>query len=193
MKTLLFSFMLLLAVPLSTNCQSERVYICTGSSSKVYHRTSYCRGLNNCRASVKAVSKATAVQMGRVPCKICYWYSGVCGDSFCVCCWPRRSVWSGTLRWDNGALLPVPELRHSWASLVGWRPCCINATNSCPHDLNRAWARFNVLSCLCDSAVIAAVPWGVYAFLLICWSGRQSKSLRIFSLACQSTDQSRSM
>lgn len=77
MKTLLFSFMLLLAVPLSTNCQSERVYICTGSSSKAYHRTSYCRGLNNCRASVKAVSKATAVQMGRVPCKICYWYSGV--------------------------------------------------------------------------------------------------------------------
>lgn len=112
MKTLLFSFMLLLAVPFSTNCQSERVYICTGSSSKAYHRTSYCRGLNNCRASVKAVSKATAVQMGRVPCKICYWYSGVCGDSFCyfVCAW--RVAWYGpkSISSEIFMSLPIPSM-----------------------------------------------------------------------------------
>lgn len=48
------------------------VYICTGSSSKRYHRTTECKGLSNCKGEVKKITKAYAEQKGRTPCKLCY-------------------------------------------------------------------------------------------------------------------------
>lgn len=50
----------------------ERVYVCTGPMSKCYHRHSDCYGLENCSASVRAVSLQDARQMGRRPCRFCY-------------------------------------------------------------------------------------------------------------------------
>ena len=50
----------------------ERVYVCTGPMSQCYHRDSDCYGLENCSASVRAVSLQEARQMGRRPCKLCY-------------------------------------------------------------------------------------------------------------------------
>ncbi len=52
--------------------KSETVYICTGPSSKRYHKTSRCRGLNRCSGEVISVSKSKAEAQGKTPCKICY-------------------------------------------------------------------------------------------------------------------------
>lgn len=48
------------------------VYICTGGSSKRYHKTNKCKGLRNCGGRIIAISKAEAEDMGRTPCQICY-------------------------------------------------------------------------------------------------------------------------
>lgn len=51
---------------------SGNVYICTGGSSKKYHSTPDCRGLNNCQGSIRQISLQKAKEMGRTACKICY-------------------------------------------------------------------------------------------------------------------------
>lgn len=79
MKKLIFILlcsMLLGAVPAPTsNLPAEQnptyVYICTGSSSVAYHSHPNCKGLRNCKASVKKVTMAEAERMNRRPCKIC--------------------------------------------------------------------------------------------------------------------------
>lgn len=48
------------------------VYICTGGSSKRYHKTNKCKGLRNCGGRIIAISQADAEDMGRTPCQICY-------------------------------------------------------------------------------------------------------------------------
>ena len=48
------------------------VYICTGGSSKRFHRTTRCRGLDNCKGSVIKVTLAEAKKKHRTPCKLCY-------------------------------------------------------------------------------------------------------------------------
>lgn len=48
------------------------VYICTGGSSKRYHKTDECWGLNSCEAKIKEVSEGYAISIGRTRCKICY-------------------------------------------------------------------------------------------------------------------------
>lgn len=48
------------------------VYICTGGSSKRYHKTDRCKGLDNCKGTIKKVTLAYAEDKGRTPCKICY-------------------------------------------------------------------------------------------------------------------------
>ena len=50
----------------------KTVYICTGKSSKCYHSSSSCRGLNRCSGTIKSISLEKAKRMGRRPCKICY-------------------------------------------------------------------------------------------------------------------------
>lgn len=52
--------------------QSVMVYICTGGSSKRYHNTSSCRGLNKCSGNIIKITVEKARGMGRTPCQICY-------------------------------------------------------------------------------------------------------------------------
>ncbi len=51
---------------------NNRVYICTGPQSRRYHRSPYCRGLNNCSYDIEAVDVETAEDKDRTPCGICY-------------------------------------------------------------------------------------------------------------------------
>lgn len=44
------------------------VFICTGSSSKRYHYKKNCRGLSACKAAIRSVSKANAIEFGRTLC-----------------------------------------------------------------------------------------------------------------------------
>lgn len=52
--------------------KSETVYICTGPSSKRYHKSNHCKGLRRCSGEVISVSKSKAVAQGKTPCKICH-------------------------------------------------------------------------------------------------------------------------
>lgn len=67
MKHLLIVIVLLL-LPAS----NQKVYICTGSSSRCYHKTSTCYGLNNCKGEIKKITLEEAQRMGRRECGICY-------------------------------------------------------------------------------------------------------------------------
>ena len=61
------------AQPAGTTSNDEtQVYICTGPSSKRYHRTSTCKGLVKCSKEVKKVTKSYAESKGKTPCKMCY-------------------------------------------------------------------------------------------------------------------------
>ena len=77
-KAILFTAALLLgqmffAQPAGTTSMDEaQVYICTGPSSKKYHRKSTCKGLKNCSKEVKRVTMSEATGKGRTPCKWCY-------------------------------------------------------------------------------------------------------------------------
>lgn len=50
---------------------NEVVYVCTGKSSKRYHKNSDCRGLAKCSGTIESVSVSTAKNSGKTPCKIC--------------------------------------------------------------------------------------------------------------------------
>lgn len=56
----------------STNSKAEMVYICTGPKSKVYHKSSNCKGLNSCSREINKVTLDKAKSMNRRACKICY-------------------------------------------------------------------------------------------------------------------------
>lgn len=56
----------------SDRSDGYNVYICTGGSSRKYHRTKNCKGLSNCGGTIEAVSLDYAEDMGRTPCRICY-------------------------------------------------------------------------------------------------------------------------
>jgi hypothetical protein len=47
------------------------VYICQGSASYAYHVSSRCEGLAWCTRSVKPMTRAAAVKLGRRPCGRC--------------------------------------------------------------------------------------------------------------------------
>ena len=48
------------------------VYMCTGPSSKRYHKTDKCKGLVKCSKEVVKVEKSYAESKGKTPCKMCY-------------------------------------------------------------------------------------------------------------------------
>lgn len=62
----------LLVLYLQSCSDGSSVYVCTGSSSSSYHKTSGCTGLSNCSKSIIEVSKSEAEAQGRNPCRICY-------------------------------------------------------------------------------------------------------------------------
>ena len=51
---------------------SDYVYVCTGTSSKRYHRNTECKGFINCKGDIKKVTRSAAEEAGRTPCKLCY-------------------------------------------------------------------------------------------------------------------------
>lgn len=69
-------FLILLVMGLAftayaSNASKEKVFICTGGSSQCYHKSETCKGLCNCRASIKEITLEDAEKMGRRPCKMC--------------------------------------------------------------------------------------------------------------------------
>ncbi len=58
----------LFVVITSFNGFVSNVYICTGKYSKKYHYVSDCRGLSNCKSSIKEVSLNDAKNIGRTLC-----------------------------------------------------------------------------------------------------------------------------
>lgn len=73
-----FTSILLLSVISHSYSGIERVsaenyvYLCNGPSSKVYHRTENCKGLNRCSTQITKVSLSTAQSKGRRACRIEY-------------------------------------------------------------------------------------------------------------------------
>ena len=48
----------------------DAVYICNGPNSKVYHKSSSCKGLNRCSTQILKVTQSVANGKGRRACKI---------------------------------------------------------------------------------------------------------------------------
>ena len=52
---------------------ADHVFICDSKSSKVYHSSKTCRGIQNCKHDIKEVTLKEAKETyGRVACKVCY-------------------------------------------------------------------------------------------------------------------------
>lgn len=60
-----------LALLLSPPAPPAKVYICQGSASYAYHVSAKCEGLAWCSSSVKPLTRAAAVKLGRRPCGRC--------------------------------------------------------------------------------------------------------------------------
>lgn len=54
------------------NEQDTTVYMCTGASSKCYHKTDKCKGLLKCGKEILEVKQSYAESKGRRKCKMCY-------------------------------------------------------------------------------------------------------------------------
>ena len=57
---------------LAINAPDNGVYICNGPNSKVYHRSSTCKGLNRCSTQITKLNLSFATAKGRRACKIEY-------------------------------------------------------------------------------------------------------------------------
>lgn len=66
MKISIISFLLFFII-ISNN---DKVYICNGPNSKVFHRSIKCRGLKNCSTKISLINKNKALELGRRACKI---------------------------------------------------------------------------------------------------------------------------
>ena len=64
--------MLSLILAFFVSCISESVFICTGTTAEVYHKSDNCRGLNRCGGDVKRISLKKAEELHRRPCRICF-------------------------------------------------------------------------------------------------------------------------
>ncbi len=72
MKRVLFILSLICICATSFGSGDSQVYICMGKYATTYHKSPECSGLNNCKASIKAVTLRQAQEMRRTPCKKCY-------------------------------------------------------------------------------------------------------------------------
>lgn len=63
----------------SANESDDQVYVCLGKYAKVFHSSSDCRGLNNCKSDIVPTTRAYAsVVMDRRPCCICIYAAFGC-------------------------------------------------------------------------------------------------------------------
>ena len=67
-----FFFLGLVHANFNSTKDQTKVYICTGGSSKSYHKYPKCTGLSRCSKEVKEITLEQAINMNRVPCKICH-------------------------------------------------------------------------------------------------------------------------
>ncbi|MCS6991519.1 MAG: hypothetical protein NZL95_06610 [Chitinophagales bacterium] len=51
---------------------ADGVWLCEGNYATRYHRYRNCRGLSNCKGTVRQVSKKDAIAIGRTACGYCY-------------------------------------------------------------------------------------------------------------------------
>lgn len=56
----------------SANNKPTIVWICTGKYATTYHAHKNCKGLNNCKGTIKATTLQKALDMKRRACKSCY-------------------------------------------------------------------------------------------------------------------------
>ena len=68
-----------LAVALIGNCSTDSTIICTSKSSKTYHRTKLCAGLNLCKSEIKVLRITDTMNVvnnsafkPRTACKKCF-------------------------------------------------------------------------------------------------------------------------
>ncbi len=61
-------FLLIFTGGTSFNGLVNNVYICKGKYSEKYHYISNCRGLSNCKSSIKEVTQSEAENYGRTLC-----------------------------------------------------------------------------------------------------------------------------
>lgn len=62
-----------LLVKKNFSASAEKVFICTGPQSRVYHKTKSCKGLRSCSKDIIQVTKKEAIERyGRRACKVCY-------------------------------------------------------------------------------------------------------------------------
>ena len=66
-KILLLFFLTLLGCK-----NNDRVYLCNGPQSEVYHKTNYCKGLKRCTTEIEATDLASAKAKHRRECRYCY-------------------------------------------------------------------------------------------------------------------------
>lgn len=68
MRLFINVILLLVFISATSFYSINTVYICTGKYSKKYHYVSDCRGLSNCKSSIKEVSLTEAKNIGRTLC-----------------------------------------------------------------------------------------------------------------------------
>lgn len=68
-KTLLILFMISM---ISCNQNGEKVIVCTGKYSKRYHSSVLCKGIKNCKGSIKMITLNKAIESGKTACGYCY-------------------------------------------------------------------------------------------------------------------------
>jgi hypothetical protein len=65
--------LVILSVAFTPGCSNNpEVFLCNGPYSKVYHKTSDCRGLAKCSTSIESIEVSTAVKRNRRECRYCY-------------------------------------------------------------------------------------------------------------------------
>jgi hypothetical protein len=63
--------LLIATLALMACARPTTVYLCMGPKSHAYHNNKYCKGLTNCSAVIKEVSKDEAIALHRTPCHYC--------------------------------------------------------------------------------------------------------------------------
>ncbi|MEO7482112.1 MAG: hypothetical protein ABIT81_00015, partial [Ferruginibacter sp.] len=65
-------FILIIFLGLLSCSRNDKVYLCNGPYSIVYHKTNHCQGLRRCTTDIETTDVATAKTNHRRACKYCY-------------------------------------------------------------------------------------------------------------------------
>ncbi len=62
----------LIALSMLGCARGDKVYLCNGPYSEVYHRTSHCKGLRSCSTKIQPTDSLRAKEKNRRKCGYCY-------------------------------------------------------------------------------------------------------------------------